>query len=463
MVAKQHISYADKQDVLKAVQQTLLGLARSPDADWEKSLFDRMDGRLEAYMKGRVYPPEIATTFNYILYDEFSKAGLKPVFVGQYVVDPDNPEQTRVVCHQGTEACSPIPIKRGVIGRAVRTGKDQHVPDVTNSALYVSYDFIHGNMAGDLVDESNAAGDSLHVSCDAGMQGSEVVLTAWSDPYADGEYKGCRVPLGVLDIDLNVKEALSEKGITRMRQTWDRWGKYIFSGGPGFTPKGELYVEGVRQAKIKEDANVPARDSNRERKLEELLKYLDKEYDIKTFYYPGSGWHKTPKKVLGKDKVVHISLETDLERWGKPGYFAKLGEGIKVKGDYRYSPFKDKSFDAVFIYGTPLASTIEALQEYRRVTAKDGLVIVVRDNKKVCPKERDNFEIIAEYLGTQTVYPGGPHLERISLPPEMERFDPSVQYPPCPYIISPRSIFQSSSPPDVVVFKNSRPAKRNQK
>ncbi len=182
-----------------------------------KLCLESIESRLDAYMKGRVYPNEIATTFNFVLRDELEKAGLKPVFVGQYFVDPAECEQTRVYCHQGTEACSPIPIKRGVIGRAVRTGEDQYVSDVTK--------------------------DSNHVSCDPDMEGSELVLVSLSDPYKEGQCKEYSIPLGVLDLDFNVKEALSEKEIRGLRRIWDEYGKLIFPGEPGFAPKGELFIK----------------------------------------------------------------------------------------------------------------------------------------------------------------------------------------------------------------------------
>ena len=211
-------------------------------------VLDLIEDRLGSYMAGRVRPEEIATTFNYVLFDEFGKERLdlwdpsfkemerfalsghpaaveamqglvrtlKPTFVGQYQVDPYNPAQTRVYSHHGTEACSPIPITKGVIGRAVRTGKDQFVPDVTQ--------------------------DPLHVGCDPGMEGTEAVLISWSDPYTSGDFRGRRVPIGVLDIDLNVKDALGEDDVSRLREIWDHYGKLIFPGEPSFEPIGELYV-----------------------------------------------------------------------------------------------------------------------------------------------------------------------------------------------------------------------------
>ena len=162
-------------------------------------------------MRGQIYRTEIATIFNSTLKDEFEKANLKPVFVGQYFIDPKDNEKVRVLCHQGTDACSPIPTERGgVIWRAIRTGVDQYVKDVTK--------------------------DREHVGCDPNMQGSELVLLSWSDPYKNIELGGHSVPLGVLDIDLNIKDALSMEEIERLRKLWDVYGKKVFPGEPEFLP-----------------------------------------------------------------------------------------------------------------------------------------------------------------------------------------------------------------------------------
>ncbi len=194
-------------------------------------LLTAIEDRLSHYLAGRTHPPEVATTFNYVLYDEFGRErlngsgqahSLKPIFVGEYFVDPVNPTQTRVFSHHGTEACSPIPISRGVIGRAVRTGRDQYVPDVTK--------------------------DPEHVGCDPNMEGSELVLIAWSDPFTVGnpfgaEYIGRRVPLGALDLDFNLKHALNRQERRRLKTIWHKYSKRIFPGEAQFTPRGELSVK----------------------------------------------------------------------------------------------------------------------------------------------------------------------------------------------------------------------------
>lgn len=174
----------------------------------KREMFDSIESRLSSYMEGRVLSEEIAGTFNYILIDEFRKYNLKPIFVGQYKIDESNPLQTRVFSWQGTEACSPIPINRGVIGRAIRTGKDQYVPDVTK--------------------------DQNHVGCDPNMEGSELVLLSWSDPYISPYNKKIMAPLGVLDLDFNIKNALEKEDMKKMREIWDVYGKQIFPGIPKF-------------------------------------------------------------------------------------------------------------------------------------------------------------------------------------------------------------------------------------
>ena len=189
-------------------------------SELKREMFNSIELRLNSYMQGRIYPYEIATTLNFILKSEFEKFridreenyySLKPVFVGEYFVDPKSPYQTRVYCHQGTEACSPIPIKRGVIGRAIKTGNDQYVPDVTL--------------------------DSNHVGCDPNMEGSELVLLSWSDPYTNGPYKNKVIPLGALDLDFNIKNAVNPEDIHKLRNIWDLWGKKIFPGEPKFLPR----------------------------------------------------------------------------------------------------------------------------------------------------------------------------------------------------------------------------------
>lgn len=223
-------------------------MLRIPSQTLRDRIIDGVEERLDSYLQGRVYPWEIATTFNFVLYDEFSKlrldpedptyahnlemwskgeipplealfritASLIPVFTGEYIVDPKEPYQTRVYSHHGTEACSPIPIQRGVIGRAVRTGEDQYVPDVTK--------------------------DPLHVGCDPTMEGTEVVLISWSEPYSSGDHKGRVVPYGVLDLDFGRKMAVSEKDAERLRRIWDKYGKLIFPGEAPFDPTEEICV-----------------------------------------------------------------------------------------------------------------------------------------------------------------------------------------------------------------------------
>lgn len=247
--------------------------------------------------------------------------------------------------------------------------------------------------------------------------------------------------------------------------------------------KTRITLPTTNTTELMEVLNVHIHRSRHEGKLKEVLKYLDEKYEIGKLYYPGSGWHITPKEALGKDRVTHLSLEENAD-FVEGGYFGMLGEGVKVKGDYRFSPFKDKSFDATLIHDIPRESAIDSLSEFRRVTKEDGLIIVVRDYEQ--PHYADHIpnivikndglvikraqhpiastDEIAEYMGgrkmrmniqkllmhyTETCSPKAPkyeNLERVKLPPELEKFE-----------FSPEHVEY-----DIAVYRN-RPAKSSQK
>lgn len=138
-----------------------------------------------------------------------------------------------------------------------------------------------------------------------------------------------------------------------------------------------------------------------DRILYRTLKHLDQNYNIQKVYYPGSGFHKVPKRALGIEKVVHLSKE-EIEG----GYFKNLGEGIKVQGDYMQSPFKDHSFDATLIWGIPPDTAIISIPEFLRVTKPNGLLIT--GTSELCQVGYDNFDTIYLFLDR--------HLNRIKLP-----------------------------------------------
>src|SRR3989344_6984335 len=156
-----------------------------------EEMFSDIERRFEVEMPTRKTPNEIANCLNNILFDEFEKTreieggsvfSLKPKFVGEYMLNPANPEEIITFAHVG-KGCSPLPSRGGIIGRAIRTGRSQYVPNVHK--------------------------DEDHVSCNESMNGSEAVYLAISKPYTFGPDTRKKIPYAVLDIDLNVLDALS--------------------------------------------------------------------------------------------------------------------------------------------------------------------------------------------------------------------------------------------------------------
>lgn len=135
--------------------------------------------------------------------------------------------------------------------------------------------------------------------------------------------------------------------------------------------------------------------------LKKILGHLDKEYGIQMVYNAGSGHDRTPKETLGENRVVHLSLEEN------QGYFEALGTGIKVIGDYRFSPFKDKSFDVTLMRGLPPESAMKAVGEFRRVSREYGLLVVMEN----CGDFPQNFDVLCCHLGSAGLDPIGLPLE----------------------------------------------------
>ena len=102
-----------------------------------------------------------------------------------------------------------------------------------------------------------------------------------------------------------------------------------------------------------------------------VLNKLNEEYNIEKVYYPACGCHKLARNLFGADKVYHLSRELD----AVDGYFKRLGEGHKIQGDVRGSPFKDNTFDATF-WNLSTKVLSEAVPELHRVTKDEGLLII---------------------------------------------------------------------------------------
>jgi len=210
-------------------------------------MFKDITSELRIHMPGRVYGSELAQGLNEILFRQFIKPrgnGLKhhlnPIFVGQYFVDPRNPEITRPLGgasidhgqYEGTGACTELPIIRGIIGRAIRTGETVYVPDTT-------------------------APDLDHISCDSrSVQTpvSELVIVSWSQPYTRENpnwtqgLDGKRVPVGVFDLDFQGRDVLDERFRKKLERICRLYGSSMFKEmcwnlQPDFRPPNEMAVK----------------------------------------------------------------------------------------------------------------------------------------------------------------------------------------------------------------------------
>lgn len=109
------------------------------------------------------------------------------------------------------------------------------------------------------------------------------------------------------------------------------------------------------------------------------LAYLDQKYNLGKLLYAASGFDTMLKSVLGLERVVHLSLEghkgSDPDNKDKSTYFETLGDGKKVIGDTRRTPFADNSFDSIYCNVGFLMEEV-GLEEMLRVTKPNGKIIL---------------------------------------------------------------------------------------
>jgi hypothetical protein len=123
-----------------------------------------------------------------------------------------------------------------------------------------------------------------------------------------------------------------------------------------------------------------------EKAIQKDLHRIREERAVAIAYYPGSGYDIVPRDAMGSDRVVHLSLE------GHDSYYRMKHaqdslhgyekRDMELVGDFRSSPLKDASVDAVIIKGIPIHSAIEAIEDFQRVLKDDGAVLFV-DNKSM--------------------------------------------------------------------------------
>lgn len=122
-----------------------------------------------------------------------------------------------------------------------------------------------------------------------------------------------------------------------------------------------------------EDSETKFAHLNRlEERTENFLSWIKTKYNPKLVLYPFCGWHTTPRETLGKDTVIHLSLDDCHD------HLIDLGTGEKVKGDIFSLPFQDNTFDAVFLrFGKLKKDQVDhAFSELRKTVKENGLFIV---------------------------------------------------------------------------------------
>lgn len=193
-------------------------------SETENRMFDNMKDELTQRMPSLRYFWEFANVFTSVATKRFEESGFAIDFLGPYMLDEQNPLVARALSNKGlTTGCILYLGKddRGIVRRALLSGLDQHIPDVTK--------------------------DSDHLGCGDKMDkqhGTEIVQVGWSQPYrAPGKwYNGLITPVGGNDTDILRTDALSSEGLKRYTELWVPWSRRIFPGEAKFEPIEKYHV-----------------------------------------------------------------------------------------------------------------------------------------------------------------------------------------------------------------------------
>ena len=142
----------------------------------------------------------------------------------------------------------------------------------------------------------------------------------------------------------------------------------------------ESFDHSARPDEIEETSSIwESHETAVENRRKEFLKWIQSEFNPKNILYAGSGHDALPKKILGEDAVIHISLEEN-KPWFPGGYFSELGSGKKVEGDFLRAPFKEKTLDAIYIHDAPENIVKKGLGEFKRILKDSGFLILDNSN-----------------------------------------------------------------------------------
>lgn len=125
-----------------------------------------------------------------------------------------------------------------------------------------------------------------------------------------------------------------------------------------------------------------------------LLTYIRDKFDVKSFYYPGSGLDGNPKRIFGRKCINGTLLESK-------NYFTDNAQDVIA--DYRRNPFSTGVFDVVYLHVLCGQSSLEeGLPELSSLVKPGGLLVWI--DETLYDKQQHCLDIINE-LGLVDITP----------------------------------------------------------
>ncbi len=132
-----------------------------------------------------------------------------------------------------------------------------------------------------------------------------------------------------------------------------------------------------------------------------FLHWVKTTFDPQLIYYPFSGWHTSPRDILGTNRVIHLSNDQC------HSHLRDIKNGQRVMAEALKHPFREAVFDAVVLKDIPPAVDAIALFGSLRVLIKPGGLFIVNSIGigpiiKICENELERVKVPKKFQRSKT-------------------------------------------------------------
>ena len=138
-----------------------------------------------------------------------------------------------------------------------------------------------------------------------------------------------------------------------------------------------------------------------ERVFQLFLHWVRTTFDPQLIYYPFSGWHTSPRDILGTNRVIHLSNDQC------HSHLRDIKNGQRVMAEALKHPFREAVFDAVILKNIPQEVNAISFFDSLRVLIKPGGLFIVNATGiepivRVCEDKLERVKVPKKFRRSKT-------------------------------------------------------------